>query len=61
VHTPEFQFERRPENVLAAAIENGLTYPIAQDNGYATWTAFGVMAWPTKLIIGPDGALRYMH
>ena len=61
VHTPEFEFELRHENVQAAAVEHGLTYPIAQDNVYATWSAFGVMVWPTKLMIGPDGALRYMH
>ena len=61
VHTPEFEFERRHDNVQTAALEYGLTYPIAQDNEYATWTAFGVQAWPTKLIIGPHGALRYMH
>ena len=61
VHTPEFEFEQRAHNVRAAAAEHDLTYPIAQDNVHATWTAFGVMAWPTKLLIGPDGALRYMH
>ena len=61
VHTPEFEFERRHENVQAAAVEYGLTYPIAQDNDYATWTAFDVQAWPTKVLIGPDGVSRYMH
>ena len=61
VHTPEFEFERRYQNVQAAAVEHGLTYPIAQGNEHATWSTFGVMVWPTKVIIGPDGELRYMH
>ena len=61
VHTPEFEFEQRTHNVRAAAEDYDLTYPIAQDNGYATWTAFDVQAWPTKVLIGADGQVEYRH
>ena len=61
VHTPEFEFEQRAHNVRAAAEDYDLAYPIAQDNGYATWTAFNVQAWPTKVLIGPEGQVEYRH
>src|SRR5262249_26168689 len=35
VHTPEFAFERDPDNVRRAAAALGVTYPVAIDNQYA--------------------------
>ena len=61
VHTPEFEFERSTANVEAAAMEHGLTYPIAQDNEYASWQAFRVQAWPTKFILDRDGLLAHFN
>jgi thiol-disulfide isomerase/thioredoxin len=61
VHTPEFEFEKDPGNVEAAARTHGLEYPIAQDNNYATWNAFYNNAWPTKYLIDKDGNVRYYH
>ena len=61
VHTPEFDFEKIPENVARAASELGLEYPIAQDDDYATWRAYRVEAWPTKYIVDAGGFVRYYH
>ena len=61
VHTPEFEFEKDPENVGAAARTHGLGYPIAQDNNYATWNAFYNNAWPAKYLIDKNGNVRYHH
>src|SRR4051812_29048108 len=36
VHTPEFPFERNASNVRDAIAQNGLRYPVVQDNHYAT-------------------------
>jgi thiol-disulfide isomerase/thioredoxin len=36
VHTPEFAFEREPENVAQAIQRAGLKFPIALDTDYAT-------------------------
>jgi thiol-disulfide isomerase/thioredoxin len=41
VHTPEFAFERETSNVQAALDRFGIRYPVAQDNAYATWNAYG--------------------
>ena len=61
VHTPEFDFERVRENVVAAVAEHGIEYAVVQDNDYATWRAFNNRFWPAKYLIGVDGNLRYRH
>ncbi|TMK59005.1 MAG: cytochrome c biogenesis protein DipZ [Actinobacteria bacterium] len=61
VHTPEFPFEKDSDNVAAAIEQNGLRYPIVQDNDYATWSAYGNQYWPTKYLIDARGRVRYAH
>jgi cytochrome c biogenesis protein CcdA/thiol-disulfide isomerase/thioredoxin len=61
VHTPEFAFERQRDNVERAVRDNGLRYPIAQDNEYATWNAWGNQYWPAKYLIDARGRVRYAH
>ena len=61
VHTPEFEFERDFENVAKASGEQGLEYPIVQDNEYSTWRAFGNRYWPAIYIIDSAGRLRHTH
>ena len=66
VHTPEFEFEERIENVRAANAEHGIEYLVAIDNDYRTWRAFQNRWWPRKFLIGPtvDGSpmgIRYDH
>ena len=61
VHTPEFAFERERENVEAAVRDNDIRYPVAQDNGYETWSAWGNQYWPAKYLIDADGQVRYTH
>src|SRR4051812_34346376 len=41
VHTPEFPFERDAGNVESAIKQNGIKDPVAQDNKYGTWDAYG--------------------
>jgi cytochrome c biogenesis protein CcdA/thiol-disulfide isomerase/thioredoxin len=61
VHTPEFPFERDPRNVSDAIAQNRLRYPVAQDNAYATWNAWGNQYWPAKYLIDGQGRVRYTH
>jgi thiol-disulfide isomerase/thioredoxin len=61
VHTPEFPFEKEAGNVERAIADDGLTYPVVQDNDYATWNAFGNQYWPAKYLIDAKGRLRYVH
>jgi cytochrome c biogenesis protein CcdA/thiol-disulfide isomerase/thioredoxin len=61
VHTPEFPFEREASNVEAAIRENGIRYPVAQDNEQATWNAYGNQYWPAEYFIDAQGRVRYAH
>jgi cytochrome c biogenesis protein CcdA/thiol-disulfide isomerase/thioredoxin len=61
VHTPEFPFEREASNVEAAIEENGIRYPVAQDNEQATWNAYGNQYWPAEYFIDAQGRVRYVH
>jgi cytochrome c biogenesis protein CcdA/thiol-disulfide isomerase/thioredoxin len=61
VHTPEFPFERDEQNVRDAIAQNGLRYPVAQDNDYATWNAYSNEYWPAKYLIDARGRVRYTH
>jgi cytochrome c biogenesis protein CcdA/thiol-disulfide isomerase/thioredoxin len=61
VHTPEFAFEREADNVMEAIAANRLRYPVAQDNEYATWSAWGNQYWPAKYLIDARGRVRYAH
>ena len=61
VHSPEFAFEKDAGNVGDAIADDGIRYPVVQDNELATWTAFGNQYWPAKYLIDADGQLRYTH
>lgn len=61
VHTPEFQFEKDIENVKRAIARHGIKYPVAVDNDYGTWKAFGNQFWPAKYLIDAEGRLRLTH
>jgi cytochrome c biogenesis protein CcdA/thiol-disulfide isomerase/thioredoxin len=61
VHTPEFAFERDAGNVERAIDQNRLRYPVAQDNDYATWNAWGNQYWPAKYLIDARGRVRFAH
>jgi cytochrome c biogenesis protein CcdA/thiol-disulfide isomerase/thioredoxin len=59
VHSPEFPFERNASNVQAAIRENGLRYPVAQDNRLATWGAWGNQYWPADYLVDARGRVRF--
>jgi cytochrome c biogenesis protein CcdA/thiol-disulfide isomerase/thioredoxin len=61
VHTPEFPFERDAGNVADAIAQNGLRYPVVQDNERATWDAYANQYWPAKYLIDAQGRVRYTH
>ena len=61
VHSPEFEFEKDLKNVQKAANDFALTYPIMQDNNFATWRAYENHYWPAKYLIDKDGNIRYTH
>ena len=61
VHTPEYPFERSTDNVKAAIKRFGITYPVAQDNKYATWSAYNNQYWPAFYLVDKQGKVVYQH
>ena len=61
VHTPEFAFEREPDNVRRAVREHGIDYPVALDPEFGTWQAWQNRYWPAKYFVDRRGHLRYAH
>ena len=61
VHTPEFTFEKKIENVKRATEKHGVKYAVVQDNDFLTWRAYKNAYWPRKYLIDIDGFIRYDH
>ncbi|HTX94557.1 MAG TPA: cytochrome c biogenesis protein CcdA [Mycobacterium sp.] len=60
VHTPEYAFEREAGNVAKGAADLNMTYPIALDNTYATWTNYRNRYWPAEYLIDATGEVRHI-
>jgi cytochrome c biogenesis protein CcdA/thiol-disulfide isomerase/thioredoxin len=60
VHSPEYAFEKVESNVAAGAKRIGITYPIALDNDFTTWTNFRNNAWPAEFLIDAEGNIRHI-
>ena len=61
VHTPEYSFEHDTDNVQKAIKHLGITYPVAQDNHYATWNAYDNQYWPAFYLVDKKGRVVYTH
>lgn len=61
VHAPEFAFEKDVKNVRKAVADLKIGYPVAVDNDYAIWRAFGNQYWPAHYFIDAKGQVRHHH
>jgi cytochrome c biogenesis protein CcdA/thiol-disulfide isomerase/thioredoxin len=61
VHTPEFAFEKDPDNVRRAVAELKITYPVALDDDYKIWKAFSNSYWPADYLVDATGKVRFHH
>jgi thiol-disulfide isomerase/thioredoxin len=57
IHTPEFRFEHARSNVEAYVREAGITFPVALDNDFRTWEAWGNDAWPGFYLLDRQGRI----
>jgi thiol-disulfide isomerase/thioredoxin len=60
-HAPELPFEHDVEKVRPALQAMGVDYPIAVDNDFAIWRAFGNRYWPALYVADAQGRLRDHH
>jgi thiol-disulfide isomerase/thioredoxin len=61
IHSPEFAFEKDLRNVRREVKDLGVTYPVAVDNDYKLWRAFGNQYWPAHYFIDAKGNIRHTH
>lgn len=61
VHSPEFEFEKKTDNIKAALGKYGIEYPVAVDNELATWVNFKNKYWPAHYLIDKNGQVVYTH
>jgi cytochrome c biogenesis protein CcdA/thiol-disulfide isomerase/thioredoxin len=61
VQSPEFAFEHVVSNVVSAAHQLGVHYPIAIDNNLATFNAYKNEYWPADYLIDATGQVRNLE
>ena len=61
VHTPEFPFEQDTGNVRRSLADMRVGYPVAMDNDYAIWGAFGNHYWPALYFADAQGRIRHHY
>ncbi len=61
VHSPEFDFESKPENVKKAVASDHIKYPVAIDNQFVTWQNYHNLYWPSDYLIDKNGQVVYTH
>lgn len=57
VHSPKFDNEKNLDTLRSIVVRYGLEHPVVNDVDFALWRQYGVRAWPTLVLIAPDGGV----
>ena len=55
VHSPKFEHEGEPAAVEAAVERYAVHHPVLDDPDLVTWQAYTARAWPTLVVVDPEG------
>ena len=55
VHSGKFDQEKDPAHIREAILRHNIRHPVAVDSDYQIWQSYGVNAWPTLVLIDPEG------
>ncbi len=55
VHSPKFENEKKTASILKAIMRYDIKHPVINDLDHKVWKSYGVNAWPTVVLIDPDG------
>ena len=58
IHSPETPAEKQRGYVVENLRTLGIQWPVAVDNSFSLWDAYGVNAWPTQLFFDRHGRFR---
>ncbi len=61
VHSGKFIAERITDNIRTATRRLHIHHPVVNDRHFRTWRAYNVSAWPTVVLISPDGKIIGQH
>ena len=54
-HSAKFENEAERDNIREAVVRNRIEHPVVVDQDFEIWRSFGVRAWPTLILVGPEG------
>ena len=57
VHSNKFPAEASAERIRAAMRRYGVAHPVLVDAGREVWESYTVKAWPTLVVLAPDGTI----
>lgn len=57
VHSAKFENEKDSFEIKKAVARYGITHPVINDSNFVIWDSFGVRAWPTLVLIDPNGLI----
>jgi sugar lactone lactonase YvrE len=55
VHSGKFDQEKDAGHIKNAVLRHNIEHPVAVDSDYKIWNSYGVRAWPTLVLIDPEG------
>jgi len=55
VHSAKFETEKDSRNITEAILRYNIEHPVINDADMVLWSRFGVSAWPTLILIDPEG------
>ncbi|MGA5817257.1 NHL domain-containing thioredoxin family protein [Kitasatospora sp. NPDC094028] len=61
VHSPKFVHEADHQAVVDAVARYEVHHPVLDDPALATWKQYAVRAWPTLVVIDPEGYVVAQH
>jgi thiol-disulfide isomerase/thioredoxin len=55
VHSAKFSNEGESDNIRQAILRYEIEHPVVNDREFRIWRRYGVRAWPTRVLIDPEG------
>ncbi len=55
VHSGKYDREQEDQSVRQSLLRYGLKHPVVNDPDFVIWSIYGVNAWPTLILIDPEG------
>jgi DNA-binding beta-propeller fold protein YncE len=55
VHSAKFKNEKESENIRSAILRYEIEHPVINDKEFLVWQSYGAQAWPTLVVVDPDG------